>query len=93
MNLDIAHDINRQRFTATVEVYSCVLQYSLVDGVMTINHTGVPAPVGGRGIAAELTRMAFETARINRWKVDPACSYASAYLRRHPELEAMRFRS
>jgi predicted GNAT family acetyltransferase len=43
----------------------------------------VPAPIGGRGIAAELTRAALETAEAAGWTVVPVCSYAAAYMRRH----------
>jgi len=67
-----------------------VLNYQLHEGVMTIVHTGVPAEVGGRGIASELTRIALETARVQGWRVAPRCSYAAAYIKRHPEyLELM----
>ncbi|HET6587508.1 MAG TPA: GNAT family N-acetyltransferase, partial [Oleiagrimonas sp.] len=59
--------------------------YRLRDGVMTITHTGVPEVIGGRGIAASLTRFALETARREGWKVVPACSYAAVFIRRHPE--------
>jgi predicted GNAT family acetyltransferase len=52
---------------------------------MTITHTLVPEAIGGRGVAADLTRAALETARANGWKVVPMCSYAVTYLRRHPE--------
>ena len=85
MAIAIEHDRSGHRITLVRDGYPCVLDYRLADGVMTITHTGVPEPVRGRGIAAELTRSAFETARVEGWKVLPACSYAAAYARRHPE--------
>lgn len=74
------------RFETTVDGVLCVLDYRLANGVMTITHTGVPEQVGGRGIASDLTRAAFDTARREGWKVVPACSYASAYVKKHPEV-------
>ena len=85
MAFDITHDRLTQRFTITVEGVLCVLEYRLHDTVMTITHTGVPEEVGGRGIAAALATTAFEAARAEGWKVVPACSYASAFIQRHPE--------
>lgn len=73
------------RFETTVDGVLCVLEYGLRDGVMTITHTGVPEAVGGRGIAAALTRFALDTARAEGWRVVPACSYASAWFARHAE--------
>ena len=52
---------------------------------MTITHTRVPDAIGGRGVAAALTRAALALARESGWSVNPACSYAAAYLARHPE--------
>lgn len=73
------------RFETTVDGVLCVLEYRLSDGVMTITHTGVPEAVGGRGIAAALTRFALDTARAEGWLVVPACAYAAAWLDRHAE--------
>ena len=53
--------------------------------MLSILHTGVPEAIGGRGVAAELTRAALELAHSQGWTVRPLCSYAAAYLRRHPE--------
>ena len=83
--ISVTQDIPRSRFTATVDGVLCVLDYQLQGSVMTITHTGVPSQVGGRGIAAELTRVALDTARAQGWKVRPQCSYAEVYMRRHPE--------
>jgi predicted GNAT family acetyltransferase len=83
--MDVRHDKEAQEFDAEIEGHRAELQYRLSDGVMTIVHTGVPEEIGGRGVAAELTRVALETARANGWKVVPACAYAEAFMRRHRE--------
>jgi uncharacterized protein len=85
MTHDIQHETTQHRFSTTVENQLCVLEYDLADSVMTITHTRVPQAVGGKGIAAELTRVALQTARHNGWQVVPQCSYAAVYIKRHPE--------
>ena len=81
----IDHDIQMQRFTTDVDGHRAVLEYRRSERVMTITHTGVPPAIGGRGIAAELMRAALGAARAAGWTVNPVCSYAAAYMRRHPD--------
>jgi predicted GNAT family acetyltransferase len=88
--MDVIHDADAHQFHLDVEGHRGELDYTLREsglhkGVMTITHTGVPPAIGGRGVAAELTRVALETARREGWTVVPACSYAAAFIRRHPE--------
>lgn len=83
--MDIVHDTGAHRFSVEVDGHGGTVDYVLRDGVMTITHTRVPPEIGGRGVAAELTRAALEAARREGWKVVPACAYAAAFLRRHPE--------
>lgn len=89
----IQHDHAAHRFSTQVDGVDCELDYTLTAGsttnVMTIIHTGVPAAVGGRGIAAALVQAAFEAARSEGWKVVPACSYAAVWIGRHPEYRAL----
>ncbi len=85
--MDINHDAGAHRFSVEVEGHRGSLDYTLRDDVMTLTHTEVPRPIGGRGIAAALTRTALDTARREGWKVAPACSYAVAYIRKHPEFD------
>jgi predicted GNAT family acetyltransferase len=80
----VNHDAAAHRFTAEVDGERAVLDYTLAAGVMTITHTGVPQPIEGRGIAGELMREALSTARSNGWRVVPVCSYAAAYIEKHP---------
>ncbi len=85
--IDVHHDAAQHRFEALVDGYGCVLDYEVRDGVMITTHTGVPTPVGGRGIAAELVRVGLAHARAQGWKVMPACSYVRAYMQRHRETQ------
>ncbi|MFJ1302175.1 GNAT family N-acetyltransferase [Pseudomonadota bacterium AL_CKDN230030165-1A_HGKHYDSX7] len=82
---DIQHDLARQRFETHVDGHACELDYQVRNQVMAILHTGVPPAVGGRGIAAQLTQTALDYARSQGLHVQPLCSYAAAYIRRHPQ--------
>jgi len=82
---EINHETEQSRFTTSADGHLCVLDYDLSGAVMTITHTGVPPEVGGQGIAGALTRVALDTARHNKWRVIPQCSYAATYIKRHPE--------
>src|ERR1700675_1677251 len=81
----INHDTGAHRFTTEVDGSHAELDYTLADGVMTITHTRVPPAIGGRGIAAQLMEAALGAARAAGWSVNPACSYAKAYLEKHPQ--------
>jgi uncharacterized protein len=83
----ISHDDQAKQFTTEVDGHRAELDYTLAGSVMTITHTRVPAAIGGRGIAADLMCAALAKARSAGWSVNPACSYAAAYMRKqdpHP---------
>jgi predicted GNAT family acetyltransferase len=81
----ISHDENAKRFTTEVDGHLAQLDYTLAGSVMTITHTRVPQAIGGRGIAADLMRAALRVAETEGWSVNPACSYAAEYMRRHAQ--------
>jgi len=83
--MDVRHNAAQSRFETTVDGALCVLDYQMRGERMCMTHTGVPAAVGGRGIAARLVGTALAHAREQGLKVVPACSYVEAYMRRHPE--------
>jgi len=84
-NFTVERNEASHRFETTVDGVLCVLAYRLRDGVFTIDHTGVPDSVGGRGIAAALTQTALDTARREGWRVRPNCAYSVAYIDKHPQ--------
>jgi len=81
----ISHDAGAQRFSADIEGQRAQLDYTLAGRVMTITHTRVPPAIRNRGVAAQLMQAALSAAHAEGWSVEPACSYAVAYLRKHPQ--------
>lgn len=84
------HDLAAGRFTVSAGAGEAVLDYDVADGVMTIRHTVVPDAMSGQGIAGALVRAALDVARLQGWRVRPECSYADAWMRRHPDYDALR---
>ncbi len=85
MTPEVRHNPARNRFEATVDGHVCTCDYQLRGDVLWMTHTGVPSAVGGRGIAAELVRVALAWAEEKAYRVEPSCSYVEVYMRRHPE--------
>ena len=83
--MTVQHQPVNERFVVTADGVEAELDYRIEDGVISLTHTGVPEAIGGRGIAGDLVRAAFEFARAEGLKVRPLCSYAEAWSRRHAE--------
>jgi len=84
-DIQITHRPDIGRFETHIQGLRCEVDYQLDGHVMRIMHTGVPAALEGRGIAAALVKAALGWARAQGHKVVPLCSYVQVYLRRHPE--------
>jgi len=61
------------------------MTFTRANGVMTIDHTGVPPALEGRGIAAALVQRAVADARAEKFKIAPLCSYVAAQFHRHKD--------
>ncbi len=81
--MQISHQPEAGRFHATIDGHDAKLTYRLDGDRITIEHTGVPSAIGGRGVAADLVKAALDFARSEGLKVVPACSYAASYIQRH----------
>jgi predicted GNAT family acetyltransferase len=89
--MQIEHQPDRQRFAITIDDHEAELDYEREGDVLVITHTGVPAAIGGRGIAGVLVQAAVDFARANGLRVRPACSYAASWMDRHrDEVGALR---
>lgn len=86
---DVQHQPEAERFVVVVDGVEAELAYRREGNTLAITHTGVPEAIGGRGIASDLVRAAFEFARGEGLRVRPLCSYAMAWIRRHPEYDGL----
>jgi len=86
----IRHDADDRRFSTIVDRTKAFVEYERVDDVLVVTHTWVPKEIGGRGIAGQLVRAALDFAREQGLKVRPQCSYADAWMQRHPDYDALR---
>jgi uncharacterized protein len=52
---------------------------------VVIPHTETSPEFGGRGLASRLVRYCLDDIRGQHLRVDPACPFVAAYIRKHPE--------
>ena len=89
--MEIVHDEAKKQFKVEVDGYTAHVAYQLTeDGGLDIRHTIVPEEIGGRGIASELVRTAYDYAVSNGLKPVATCRYAAIWLDRHPEYKGSR---
>ncbi len=61
------------------------LDYIQDEDTFVITHVGVHPDLRGQGVAGKLTQAGLEYAKARSLRVIPMCSYAAAYIRRHPQ--------
>lgn len=83
--MEILHNEERRKFYVEIEGHMAYVDYILVDGGLDIRHTVVPQEIGGRGIAGQLVKAAYDYAQANGLKSIATCSYAVRWLENHPE--------
>lgn len=62
--------------------------FPVKDGEATINHTYVHESLRGQGIASKMVKMAVDKIKSDGYELAATCSYAVAWLQRHPEIQA-----
>lgn len=85
MDYTITHHPEKNRFETTLDGVTAFVQYRLFDDKLDIIHTIVPPAIEGRGVAAALVKHAYDYAIEHGMKPLATCSYAVAWLHRHPE--------
>lgn len=92
MNVNTIQVVHRPQghcFEAIVDGQRCVADYQRHGDVVRMTHTHVPAALEGRGIAGQLMQAALQWIDAEELKVDPQCSYAAAYVQRHPQWQRL----
>ena len=79
----------KDRFEIEIDGHTAIAQYVLAPDHIIFTHTEVPPPLEGHGIAGALIKAVLDHAQAHGLKVRPLCSYARAYMQRHPETAAL----
>jgi predicted GNAT family acetyltransferase len=80
-----------QRFELPVDGHIVFADYRRQPGRLMITHVEAPVALRGAGYAGRLMRGVAEEARAEHIKVLPLCSYARAWMQRHPEYSDLAF--
>jgi predicted GNAT family acetyltransferase len=86
-NWNVRDNPEQSRFEVVLDEGIALAQYRRRGDVLQIVHTEVPPALEGRGIASALMAAAVAQARERGLKIQPSCSYADAYMQRHPEAQ------
>jgi predicted GNAT family acetyltransferase len=83
--VQVGHNPEENRFETFIDGKLCKLDYIHNGKNFVITHVGVHPSLRGQGVAGKIVEAGLEYARENSFRVVPMCSYAAAYIRRHPE--------
>ncbi len=89
--MTIHHSPQDQAFTVTLEGHDGELTYALPsEGVIDFQHTWVDEALRGRHVGDALASAALEYAKAEGLHILTSCPFVAAYVKRHPEWEALR---
>ena len=83
--LQVTHNPSEHRFETWIDGYLSKLDYIQDGSNFVITHVGVHPELRGQGIAGRIVQVSLEYAKEHDLRVVPMCSYAAAYIRKHPE--------
>lgn len=83
----VVHNEEARRFELNIGGQIALLTYRRFPDRIVFDHTEVPKPFEGHGIASKLARSALDFARLNHLRVVPLCSYVSSFVRKHAEYQ------
>lgn len=83
--MNIEHDIKNQEFYTTIDGKKAYVSYIADEHSLDIRHTIVAKELEGQGIASSLVKTAYDYAIEKGLRPVATCSYAAAWIKRHPE--------
>jgi predicted GNAT family acetyltransferase len=80
-----ADNRSRNRYELRVGEHMAFADYQHHPGLVSLTHVEAAIPLRGTGAAGRLMEQIVATVRAEGGKIRPVCSYAVAWMRRHPE--------
>ncbi len=88
-NLNVRDNSGANRLEIQLGEQVAFAEYRLEGDTITFTHTRVPEALRGRGIGTQLIEAGLSLARERNLKVIPQCPFFAAYIRAHPETQAL----
>jgi predicted GNAT family acetyltransferase len=82
---DVIDNSGRSQYELPVEGQTVFARYRRTGDTVALLHVEAPVALRGTGAAGRLMQGIVELARQNNEKLVPLCSYAVAWMKRHPE--------
>ncbi len=83
----VMDNTEKQRFELVEDGKLAFADYREASGVLVLPHVEADPVLRGRGTAGRLMTGVLDTVRGRGLKVRPVCSYAVAFIQRHPEYQ------
>jgi predicted GNAT family acetyltransferase len=90
MTMQVTDNPAHHRFELALDGHVAFTSYRRDGDVLVVYHTEVPREFEGRGIGSALVKGVLESARAQKLKVRPLCSFVAAYMERHPDYADLR---
>lgn len=75
----------KQRFELVIGGHTAFADYRQEGNVLHLPHVEAPPALRGTGAAGKLMQAVADHARAQGLKLHPICSYAAAWLQKHPD--------
>jgi hypothetical protein len=86
---EILNNRARHRYELTADGHIAATYYEIAGNVITLEHTEVPAELGGKGIGSKLVKGALDQVRADGLKVIAKCPFVKAYIEKHGDYADM----
>ncbi len=79
----------QSRFELPLNGELAYADYQRLPDRLIISHVFTPPALRGGGVASQLMQAIVQQAQQERLRIQPICSYAAIWMKRHPEHEAL----
>lgn len=81
----IVNNAELSQFETVVEGHTAKVGYKLEGDAISFEHTTIPEPLQGRGLAGQLAQASLQSARERSLAVTPVCAVFVNYMKKRPE--------
>ncbi len=88
-NMNVTDNKEENRFETTIDGHEAFIEYSVLPGVLSLDHTEVDKALAGQGVASEMIEKVLLEIELRGLKVIPVCPFIEKYISKHPEWKSI----